>query len=163
MRLIKMGFFVISFIIALLSLNSSAHAITIENVIGAGFGLPYGGVGINYELGISDYFAPTAGVGYVTNNAGWAVGARLYYPGRNATFRFRATGLYGTNALLQKNPFEERYDTQEGFSGGFGFNWRYSDSWAFDADIFVVDVNLPTGYQKKGGDIKGSVGFSVRW
>lgn len=146
---------------------SSAFAAELENVIGIGLGLPYGGIGVNYELGLTDYFAPTFGFGYVPDNVGWNVGARLYYPDRNAKIRGRATILYGTNVLLEKRSWfggEEEYETDEGISAGLGFNWRYSQGWAFDADVFYTDYEIPQGYEEKvGSEVKLSLGFSSRW
>jgi len=149
-------------------IQPSAFAAELENAIGIGLGLPYGGgIGVNYELGLTDYFTPTFGFGYVPDNIGWNVGARLYYPGRSANFRGRATILYGTNLLLEKRSWfggEEEYETDEGVSAGLGFNWRFSQGWAFDADVFYTDYEIPKGYEEKsGGEIKGALGFSSRW
>ncbi len=148
------------------SLYTPVFADDIENVIGFGVGLPYGGFGINYELGLTDYFAPMIGVGALPDNVGWNVGARLYYPDRSAKFRVRATCLYGTNTLLEERSWwnnEEEYTTDEGISAGFGFNWRFAQSWAFDFDLFYVDSDIPAGYEEKGSDVKFALGFSCRW
>lgn len=144
--------------------SAPAYSNQLEHVIGGGIGLPYGGIGANYELGINDYFAPIVGLGLLPEDIGWNVGARLYYPGRDAKFRGRLTALYGTNTLLERTVAGEReYDTDTGLSGGIGINWRFGDHWAFDADVFVVDYDIPVGYEEQGSDVKGSLGFSRRW
>jgi hypothetical protein len=150
----------------MLVIHPSVFAAEVENVIGIGLGLPYGGFGINYELGISDYFAPTFGVGYLPDNLGWNVGARLYYPDRSAKIRGRVTVLYGTNLLIERRNWSggEEYETDEGISAGVGFNWQFSQNWAFDGDLFYTDYEIPEGYEEKGGsEVKFSLGFSSRW
>ncbi len=144
---------------------SSALCNQVEHSAGFGIGLPYGGVtGVNYELGLNDYFAPVVGIGVLPDNIGWNVGARVYYPGREAKVRGRLTALYGTNTLLETSTLGSKdYETEEGFSGGLGVNWRFAEHWAFDADVFVVDSDVPAGYTQEGSDVKGAIGFSYRW
>lgn len=150
--------------ILFLSICTTAFGNQIEHSVGGGLGLPYGGVGANYELGLNDFFAPTVGLGWLPENLGWNAGARLYYPGRDSKVRGRLTALYGTNTVLERNVLGNKdYKTEEGFSGGLGLNWRFTDRWAFDADLFVVDQDVPPGYTKEGSDVKISLGFSRRW
>ena len=164
MYLKKLFYYVASIILILTGLCFSSHASSIENVFGFGIGMPYGGFGVNYELGLNDYLAPTAGVGYLPDNLGWAVGLRLYYPGRELKFRGRFTALYGTNTLIEnKGFFDSEYETETGFSAGIGFNWRFGKNWAFDGDLFIADSDIPTGYEEKGSDVKFSLGLSYRW
>ncbi len=143
----------------------SANANSIENVFGVGIGLPYGGLGFNYEIGLTDYLAPTVGIGYLPDNLGWNAGIRLYYPGRDHNFRGRITALYGTNTLIEDRffGFDDEYDTETGFSGGIGFNWRFGNQWAFDGDLFVSDSDVPFGYEEKGSEVLASLGFNYRW
>lgn len=144
--------------------SAPAYCNQLEHVIGGGIGLPYGGVGANYELGVNDYFAPTVGLGFSHENICWDAGARLYYPGRDAKFRGRLTALYGTNVIREKITLgKKEYDADTGLSGGLGINWRFGNHWAFDFDLFVADRNIPYGYIKQGSDIKGALGFSWRW
>lgn len=143
---------------------ASASEGSLEQSVGFGLGLPYGGVGVNYELGVNDYFAPTLGVGLLPDNLGWNLGVRLYYPGRDSKLRGRLTALYGTNTLIEYTGYgESDYKTKEGFSAGIGANWRFSKTWAFDADLFVAESKAPAGAEKKGGDVKFSLGMSRRW
>ena len=164
MRLRHLFIHTASFLVILTGLSFSANASAIENVFGFGIGLPYGGVGVNYELGLNDYFAATAGVGALPDNVGWNAGVRFYYPGRNYKFRGRLTALYGTNTVLEREGYyETEYDTETGFSGGIGFNWRFARNWAFDGDLFFADDNVPDGYERKNDGLVVSLGFSVRW
>jgi len=155
------------FIIAVLLIFSfssvPAFSAELEHVVGAGIGLPYGGFGVSYELGVCDYFAPVLGVGLLPDNIGWNVGARLYYPGRDAKFRARLTALYGTNTLVEHKHSNDDYDTETGMSGGVGLNWRFAPHWALDADFFVVENDVPDGYEQEGSDVKIALGCSFRW
>lgn len=157
---------IVSYLMALMGLAGFAHGNSIENVLGFGYGLPYGGIlGLNYELGINDYMAPTFGMGLLPDNVGWNAGFRLYYPGRESIFRGRVTVLYGVNTVLEHVIVgsDSEYDTETGFSGGVGFNWRYRKNWAFDLDLFIIDSQIPEGYKEEGSDYKVSLGFSRRW
>ncbi len=143
--------------------STPAFSAEFEHVFGTGIGLPYGGLGVNYELGVCDYFAPVIGLGIIPDNVGWNAGARLYYPGREAKLRARLTALYGTNAVIEREYSSEDYDAETGLSGGIGINWRFARHWAFDADLFVVDQDIPNGYKEEGSDVKISLGCSFRW
>lgn len=145
-----------------LSFSASADY-THENVFGFGFGLPYGGLGINYELGLNDYLAPTIGVGYLPENIGWNAGVRLYYPGRDYILRGRITALYGTNTLLERKGSGSDYKTETGISVGIGFDWRFGEEWGFCGDLLLADKDTPAGYEEKSGDIFLALGFSYRW
>lgn len=155
--------FIILLFLVVTFFSTPAFCAKFEHVFGAGVGLPYGGLGVNYEFGVCDYFAPVFGLGLVPDNVGWNAGARLYYPGRESTFRARLTALYGTNTIIERADSDEEYDTETGLSGGIGINWRFAQHWAFDADLFFVDQDIPDGYEKEGSDIKISLGCSFRW
>ena len=164
MRLRRWFFVTITALLIFTGFCFPANANDNETVLGFGVGQPYGGIGVNLEIGFNDYIVPTAGLGLLPDNLGWNVGARLYFPGRDHKFRGRLTALYGTNTVLEKNSYSgTKYETREGFSGGVGFNWRLHPSWAIDMDLFLLDTDTPDGYEKQGGDVKISVGVSYRW
>jgi hypothetical protein len=160
----KQPFMTIPVFLLMLAFSSPVHSTQLEQSYGLGLGLPYGGLGVNYELGVNDYFAPTLGLGYLPDNIGWNAGVRFYYPGRDARFRGRLTALYGTNVILKKTiAGNTDYDTQTGMSGGLGFNWRFGDYWSFAVDLFVVENDVPAGYEEKGSEVKFTLGFSRHW
>jgi hypothetical protein len=64
-----LSFAAILFVIFISFSAVTSHADTIGHTLGVGVGLPYGGMGVNYELAINDYITPTAGLGYLDNNA----------------------------------------------------------------------------------------------
>ena len=173
----SLGYLVIILFVMCSLLSTSAYSQDMENVIGLGLGLPYGVLGLNYELGIHDYIAPTVGVGFALSEFAWNAGVRAYYPGRDASFRGRATVLYGTNSIID-DPYEDEYTTDEGMSIGLGLNWRYSEHWAFDFDVFNIQSDAKEELEDKieehgdsnrytveeyGGDVKISLGFSYRF
>jgi hypothetical protein len=136
----------------------------LEHLLGFGFGLPFGGIGVNYELGLNDYIAPTLGVGFVPDNVGWNAGVRGYYPGREYYVRGRVTLLYGTNVILEKEGLSSSdKDTETGFSLGFGVDWRFGERWGLGADLFLADTDVPRGYEKMDNDIFLSLGLSYLW
>jgi hypothetical protein len=122
-------------------------------------------MGVNYELAINDYVAPTAGLGYFDDNAIWNAGVRFYYPGRDYKFRGRLTALYGVNTILEdKQPYENKeYDTRTGFSGGIGFDVRFGTQWSFNMDILAADKNIPDNYESESNSILMALGFSYRF
>lgn len=148
---------------ALTVCSQPAMGIEIDQTLGMGIGLPYGGLlGLNYELGLGDWFAPTAGVGLLENSTGWNVGGRFYYPGRKAVVRGRLTALYGTNATLDPG-FGGDKEALEGFSGGLGITWRYSNNWGMAADIFLADVDKPPFTTGDESQLLIALGFTRRW
>lgn len=159
-----MKIFLISILIIffLLSAGMSALASNIENALGLGYGLPYGGeFGINYELGLTRRFAPTVGIGYLSGNLGWNAGVRLYfYPSKDNTVKIRTTALYGTNAVLKDGP--RNNEAIEDISIGLGVNWGMNKVFNVDADIFYRHVDIIPDY-KSNGDIIPSLGLSYSW
>jgi hypothetical protein len=125
--------FCVLVICSALMLSTTAGAAQMEQVVGIGLGLPYGRFGVNYEHGLSDWFAPTAGIGRLHDDAYWNIGGRLNYPGRDAKLRGRLTALYGTDATLHREFGGTK--ALKGFSGGIGIDWRYSKNWGIGADI----------------------------
>jgi hypothetical protein len=153
----------ISFILT--GLCFSAQADYPEHAIGAGIGLPYGGdFGINYELGLNEYLAPTIGIGWLPDNIGWNLGIRAYYPGREYFVRGRFTLLYGTNSEHEKIGVSgSDHKTNSGFSAGIGVDWRLNENWGVGADLFIADIDTPAGYEKNDDDFFLALGFNYRW
>jgi hypothetical protein len=141
-----------------------AQGDSLEHVLGLGFGLPYGGIGVNYELGLTEYVAPTLGVGFVPDTFGWNMGVRGYYPGRDYFVRGRVTLLYGTNVILEEEGMSGNdKDTETGFSLGFGVDWRFGERWGAGGDLFWADTDVPPGYDKVDNDIFISMGLYYLW
>jgi len=150
-------------ILGVSGLLAPAYAADGKSKVAFGLGLPYGGgVGVNYEHGITDHLAPTLGQGWLPDNFGWNVGLRVYFNDRDATLGWRITALYGVNTLLERPDGD--YETDEGLSAGVGLDWRYGKAWGFELDLFWADVDFDEAlYDEYGPEIKISVGWGKRW
>jgi hypothetical protein len=80
MRVGKPPIYLIFLLLFLATVCSPADAISTENVLGPGSGLPYGGVGENYEIGLHDKERMNFVVGRVGNS--------LDSLDKNATYHF---------------------------------------------------------------------------
>ena len=154
----KKGYSKIPYSVLILIASCSAVGSEKSNTVGVGVGLPFGGLGVNYERQINDYYAFTIGLGALPDNIGYLAGFRLYYPKPDSKFRGRLSVLYGVNTIEQ-DVHSDDYETQTGFSAGPGLSWRFNNNWAFDADLFFVDNDVSEGYLEKGSSAKLSLGF----
>jgi opacity protein-like surface antigen len=165
MRLERLFVSAVLFLFMLTGLSLSAHAQYPEHIVGAGIGLPYGGdFGVNYELGLNEFVAPTIGIGWLPDNIGWNLGVRAYYPGRDYYVRGRFTLLYGTNSDHERiSASGSDHKTNSGFSAGVGVDWELTDHWGVCADMFIADIDTPAGYNKNDDDFFLALGFYYRW
>lgn len=128
----------------------------------AGYGIPYGYLGINGEFSLLEYVSLMGGMGYSPGGSSWIMGARVYTNRRSRRFRPRISMLYGTVSVLSKRygP-EETYENDQGYGFGLGFEWKVVDParYSLDFDIIMTDYDVPPGYEKKGPEIKFSLGF----
>ncbi len=136
---------------------------------GIGLGVPYGGVGINGDYGVSRHVSLTGGFGHsMQAGPGYAVGARMQLRGPDARFRPRVFVVYGTNAYLRiVIDGEEETTTYSGVSTGAGFRWTFgaSNRHGFDLDVIYVATSGYDGDTLKelgaeeNGRIKISLGY----
>jgi hypothetical protein len=72
--------------------------------IGAGIGIPYGGLGVklSYDVDLNETVtvSPTVGVGTVITGTGLDVGVQFYFGSRESAFRNGIGVWYGTNAVV---------------------------------------------------------------
>ena len=134
--------------------------------IGLGFGIPYGMLGVNFEVLPSDYFSILLGVGGYQGVLGLAVGLRGYVSPRSSIFRPRLTFLCGTVGVLTKTTYNyynyKKSTTRDPITGtalGVGFSWKYSPKWGMDFDILYPFFNKPVGTSQSDGTLKVSLGF----
>jgi hypothetical protein len=154
------------FLLSLVCLSVPAFAETPDSEtamkhfrIGAGVGIPYGGVGVNSEYRIKKYASVAAGLGYVTHDGpGWALGA-MFYPLKNTgRFNPRLTGYAGRVATIEWN--NGRHEGRNGGIIGGGFEWRAYRMVSLDFDLFYIIKDLPAGFQSSN-DVGASVGLGV--
>jgi hypothetical protein len=132
--------------------------------IAVGAGIPYGAFGSNVEASLIDSLALTGGFGISRGGTGWAVGGRVYPFSNEQKVRPRLSAFYGTVATLEKKDSsgDSEYKNDTGAAYGVGFDWRVK-KWSFDFDLFYVDYSMPEGYEKKGSDVKVSLGYGYHF
>lgn len=65
-----------------------------KGILRAGFGMPYGFLGVNYEHPLQNKISLTAGLGYVESGVRWAAGMRIYF-GNSYHSRLYFSGYHG--------------------------------------------------------------------
>jgi hypothetical protein len=127
-----------------------------------GYGIPYGFLGMNGEFMLFDYISISGGMGYSPGGSSWITGIRVYMNEPEKHFRPRISTFYGTVSVLSKKYYnEETYENDQGYAYGMGFEWKILNPsrYSIDFDIILTDYNVPPGYEKKGPEIKFSLGF----
>jgi len=135
------------------------------NRVGVGYGIPYGGLGVNYEFSPVDCFSLDAGVGATSGDPGWSVGTRVYFVTQEKTFRPRISVSYGTVALLESATGKWKNDN--GLSSGLGFQWVFGEKkeWSVDFDLLYLFYDMPAGYEEDwdSGNVKFTIGFGYHF
>ncbi len=145
------------------SISTTATAIS-RGKVGLGFGIPYGVLGANVEVGLNDIISLCAGVGiYPSGNdvdnfsdleIGYAVGGRIYFAPRKSHFRPRISLLRATVAINKSTD-----SFIDGFAPGLGLDWKFSHKWGMDFDLLYPIYDKPKGTHQEGGAVKISIGF----
>jgi hypothetical protein len=129
--------------------------------IGAGFGIPYGVLGINIEISIIDNLNITAGLGSVILNQGigYNFGLKYYFDSFNEKTRFRISAYYGVNTVKESSLNK----TYNGFTFGLGQRcmFGYTRAHGFDMDLLAVVTSGYSGTVKNMGfgPFKLSIGY----
>lgn len=110
--------------------------------LGLGYGLPYGGLGVNADVYIFEPVALTVGVGSFGYTAGYEIGAKYFYGPPQKTWRPQAVLLYGINSVLiaEMDPEPDIREAFMGFSIGIGSQFMFGKAkkHGFDIDVFYV-------------------------
>lgn len=131
--------------------------------IGAGVGIPYGGIGVNTEYRVNKYSSLSAGLGYAEHDGpGWAIGTMLYPLKNDKTFNPRLAGYFGRVSTIHWNDtvHGNRFEGRNGGILGGGFEWRVQKQLSFDFDLFYIFKDLPPGFTSNR-DVGASVGLGV--
>ena len=126
-----------------------------------GFGVPYGVIGTNCEVSVSDYAALSAGLGIAPGGAAYAAGGRLYFLPKTSAFRPRFTVFWGTVAFIEYSTYyssEKKYENRNGFALGAGFSYTYTES-SLDMDLLLLNYKVPAGAKTDGNNLKLSIGY----
>jgi len=122
--------------------------------VGAGFGVPYGTLGVNFEINLLPYLSLAGGLGTtVYAGVGWSAGARGYFRKPGPMWRPRVSAFYGINSVYSEgrgNPNNKRYP---GVTFGIGQMIVLWKRHGFDLDIMYVaysemDNEYPEDYSK---------------
>jgi len=126
---------------------------------GVGVGIPYGGIGVNLEIKLNDYFALTTGIGSMKNYLSLIGGVKVYMFSAGHYFRPRISVYYGNIGVIANK-------VSDGLSGsafGVGFDRKISNSWSIDFDVLKTFYSVPKGVLIEGGDTKISAGINYHY
>ncbi|MBN2369225.1 MAG: hypothetical protein JXO72_01930 [Vicinamibacteria bacterium] len=117
-----------------------------ELCLGSGLGVPFGGLGTNFEFNprfptavttrIHDYTSISVGLGVTPAAPGYAVGVRLYPWGKDGKWLPRFSVHYGVVGLFEYNGVVT--DAIEGFAFSAGVRRRMSQNWSFEAEVVYI-------------------------
>lgn len=115
-------------------------------ILGAGFGIPYGGIGGNAEYHFNDKSAAFVGVGIQTFGLGWSVGGRYYLKSD-----YLKIGQYRLSAGVGSDDHYWYNDSTSDATPFIGFGWgpgKSTDYQGFDVDLLgsATGVTLSCGY-----------------
>jgi hypothetical protein len=128
--------------------------------VGAGFGVPYGTLGVNLEINLLPYLSLSGGLGTTLYaGAGWSAGARGYFRKPGPMWRPRLSAFYGINAIYAEELNNPNNKSYHGFTVGLGQVVLFGRH-GFDLDLMYVansqiDKEYPDDYSK----IKISLGY----
>jgi hypothetical protein len=143
-------------------LDEERHA---ELCVGSGLGVPFGGMGTNFEFnprlpaavktGVHDYSSISVGLGVTPAAPGYAVGVRVYPWGKDGRWLPRFSVHYGVVGLVEYNGAVA--DAIEGFAFSAGARRRLGEKSSLEAEIVYV---APDDYGDAGSSrIKLSLGY----
>ena len=95
--------------------------------IGLGFGLDYGGIGVNLSVFPVTYVGVFAGLGFnFSDQAGYNIGIKSRIPLTDQN-TFYVLGMYGYNTVNEVDSFSRLYEINYDFTVGFGFDFFGKD------------------------------------
>jgi opacity protein-like surface antigen len=151
----------------LLSTFASAEPVSVSEAetlrVGAGFGIPYGNIGVKAEYLPAKYVGMFAGLGAADVGPAWAVGGYLYPLGKTYRINPRLLAMFGRVGTVEKFPSGEKDQLTGGAFGG-GADFRITRGLTIDLDILYVAVDdAPSLAKIKGSRVRGSVGIGYRF
>ncbi len=137
--------------------------------IGAGFGIPFGFLGVNYELEMdvseSLSMSPTAAVGHtIFAGLGWNVGVQTSFLSQDSKWRPGFSVWYGTNTIVET---WDDYESETGLTLGVGIKYRSrptsKGAWVLHLLYPFNDIGEDGGYEEYGAPVKIAFGYSRRF
>ncbi len=143
--------FVIIFILLMFIGNNKLIGDNKDNLfrISAGYGVPYGYTGVNFEVNpllpenlrhLNNYFSFSLGLGYKQGKPLLAMGVNAYPLGRKGLIQPRFSFYYAkVDRILDIfNTYEEDYDSIEALCLGGGVVLQISDNLSINGDMFYL-------------------------
>jgi len=128
--------------------------------VGAGFGVPYGTLGINLEINLLPYLSLSGGLGTtVYAGVGWSAGARGYFRKPGPMWRPRISAFYGINAVYAEDLGNPNNKSYPGVTIGLGqmILWKRH---GFDLDImYVVNSRIDNEHPEDYSKVKINIGY----
>jgi len=106
--------------------------------VGAGFGVPYGILGIGVEFNALPILSLNGGLGTtIFSGVGWNVGARAYFRKPGPVWRPRISAFYGINGVYAEDFGDPDNASYAGLTVGLGqlFLWQQH---GFDLDLMYI-------------------------
>jgi len=135
-------------------------------IVGFGIGVPYGGVGFNFEFCFG-HFSFGVGFGRLITQIGWSIGGRLHMFSFKHSFKSvnpRISFFYGTVGIIEKKPYWPieftEYETVTGTGLGVGVGMKFSKFIGGNLDIMFLNPNWPANVQVVDTGIKISAGIN---
>ncbi len=138
-----------------------------DSEFGIGIGIPYGGIGLNAEVGRKFIF--TAGLGIVpfsdasdrNTQMGWSTGIKYYLTEPLSGLKVRTGLLWGSVAYSDRKTTDasgggrKTYDLLTGFAPFLGLR---GENWDFDV-AFPLAYTVPDNAELSSGRVMFSFGF----
>jgi hypothetical protein len=128
--------------------------------VGAGFGVPYGTLGVNLEINALPYLSFSGGLGTtIYAGVGWSVGARGYFRKPGPVWRPRISAFYGINSVYAEDLGNPNNKSYPGLTVGIGqiVLWKRH---GFDLDLmYVVNSQIDKEHPEDYSKIKINVGY----
>jgi len=166
---------VLLLVLLLLVFTARAQAGTKDRLfsVGAGYGIPYGHIGVSLEVNpllpadlhrVNNYFSFSLGLGYKQDSPLFAMGLNAFPLGRSSLITPRFSFHYSKMDRIRDkwNYWEEDYDTLDALTLGGGLGLRLNESLSFWADAFyLLHVYNDFSDDEIGGRFKFALGAQL--
>jgi hypothetical protein len=146
----KTGYFAITLVFLLTALCCQAQSTDPEQYtfsnkracLGAGYGIPYGGMGLAVDMYFFDSVALSAGVGSYGYAPGWEIGLKYLYGSSQKTWRPTALLIFGINGAINypREPEDDIREACTGFTAGLGSQFMFGKKKQHGFDIGILYI-----------------------
>ncbi len=123
--------------------------------LGAGYGLPYGGLGFGMDMYVFEKLAVNLGIGSLGHSAGFEAGLKYLLGDLHSQWRPEATLLYGVNGLLPADDDEvSQTEVYNGITAGLGVQAMFGKNRRHGLDAGATYV-VSSGLYKRLEELEG--------